>query len=558
MLHNISDYIKEHLLLIIILLCIFLVLAFFHEILTPFVIALIVVYLIEPLVKRMNRVKIRGHRLPRGVAVLITYLVFVLGVTGICLAFIPSLTEEISQATHEVPQFLNRVKDEDIPRWSRNIDELVYKFSIRDKHHASKDIQDASKQVGNAWQKASSVIKDSSIAGVDTSGQVPLLIQGERVPGNQELIDAANAEIAEPPVLFKFKQTGKGSYDVMPGNQPIVIQPAKDGSYTIVIQDTSKPASQNNFSLERELSKAASGFVESSTQFAGSALSFIQYAIEFVINTFIQLILVFMLAAFISIDLPNLLKCIRNLFADEKEEASGYDEYMHRLAKGLSGVVQGQLIICCINGTLTGIGLTILGVDFALLLGIIAGILSIVPIFGTIISKIPAVLLGLVQGPLSAVLVLGWILLVHFCDTNFFTPKIVGSSTNLHPVIIIFALLAGQQCAGVLGLILAVPTVSIIQTTIKFILEKSRHAENTETSDEAKTETSEDKTEISEPHASSPSDSPDNTETENDAECPSDSDDDEDEEADDEDEDDEEDDDEEDDDEDEEDPEDIK
>ena len=481
MLKDISNYIKEHLLLLIILLCILVALAFFHEILTPFVIALIVVYLIEPLVKRMNRVKIRGHHLPRGLAVLITYLIFVLGVTGICLAFIPSLADEISQATQEVPQFLNRVKDEDIPRWSNNIDELLYKFSIKDKHHASNDIRKASKCVDDAWQKSVSEIKHLNIAGVDTSGQTPLLIQGERVPSNNELIEAAKVEAAEPPVLFTFKQNGKGTFDVLPGNQPLVIRPTKDGAYTIEVQESSKPAAQNNFDLERELTKAASGFVESSTQFAGSALSVIQYAIEFIINAFIQLILVFMLAAFISIDLPNLLKGVRSLFKDENGDANGYDEFMHRLAKGLSGVVQGQLIICCINGTLTGIGLTILGIDFALLLGIIAGILSIVPIFGTIISTIPAVLLGLVQGPLSAILVLAWILLVHFCDTNFFTPKIVGSSANLHPVVIIFALLAGQYCAGVLGLILAVPTVSVIQTTIKFILEKSRHAESKDT-----------------------------------------------------------------------------
>ena len=96
------------------------------------------------------------------------------------------------------------------------------------------------------------------------------------------------------------------------------------------------------------------------------------------------------------------------------------------------------------------------------------------PIFGTIISTIPAVLLGLVQGPIVALLVLAWILVVHFIDTNFFTPKIVGSSANLHPVIIIFALLAGQFAAGVLGLILAVPTASVIQTTITFILESTQ------------------------------------------------------------------------------------
>ena len=231
---------------------------------------------------------------------------------------------------------------------------------------------------------------------------------------------------------------------------------------------------QTTFNLEREITKAASDFLESSTQYAGSALSFIQNAIVFVINTFVQLILVFMLAAFISIDSPRLMAKIRALFENKEGEAAQFDDFKTRLARGLSGVVRGQLIICCINGTLTGLGLWIFGVDFSLLLGFIAGTLSIVPIFGTIISTIPAVLLGLVQGPIVALLVLAWILVVHFIDTNFFTPKIVGSSANLHPVIIIFALLAGQFAAGVLGLILAVPTASVIQTTITFILESTQ------------------------------------------------------------------------------------
>ena len=181
-----------------------------------------------------------------------------------------------------------------------------------------------------------------------------------------------------------------------------------------------------------------------------------------------------MLAAFISIDSPRLMAKIRALFENKEGEAAQFDDFKTRLARGLSGVVRGQLIICCINGTLTGLGLWIFGVDFSLLLGFIAGTLSIVPIFGTIISTIPAVLLGLVQGPIVALLVLAWILVVHFIDTNFFTPKIVGSSANLHPVIIIFALLAGQFAAGVLGLILAVPTASVIQTTITFILESTQ------------------------------------------------------------------------------------
>jgi len=186
-----------------------------------------------------------------------------------------------------------------------------------------------------------------------------------------------------------------------------------------------------------------------------------------------------MLAAFISIDLPKLMARIRTLFEASDGSTTTFDELLHRLGKGLAGVIRGQLTICCINGTLTGIGLWILGVDFALLLGIIAGVLSIIPIFGTIISTIPAVLLGLVQGFSTGLLVLIWILIIHAIDTNFFTPKIVGSTASLHPVVIVFALLAGQSAFGVLGLVFAVPVASIAQTLLIFAIEKVRQSQHT-------------------------------------------------------------------------------
>ena len=483
MFQSIFSFIKHHVLLFVVLSIGLILIGFFHEILKPFVIAIIVAYIIDPLVKRMNKLKIRNHHIPRGVAVIVAYLLFLTALTGIGFAFIPSLTNEISQATADIPNYFTKVKDEDIPRWSDNINSLLYKITFTPQNNA--DSQNNKSSEGNkSLQPDNKEDDDLTAPSVDTSGKKPLLIHGERPPSTKELIAAAqDADNDEPQAIFRFKETTKGSYDILPGDSEIVFQPAEHGGYILKIhEDKDELTNAGSFNLEKELSKAAMEFVESSTKYAGSALSILQYTISFIIDTFVQLILVFMLAAFISIDSPKIMAGIRKLFENKDGEAIVYDDFKNRMLKGLSGVVQGQLIICCINGTLTGVGLYFLGVDYSLLLGIIAGLFSIVPIFGTIISTIPAVLLGLVQGPLTALLVLGWILLVHFCDTNFFTPKIVGSSSNLHPVIIIFALLAGQYCAGVLGLILAVPVTSIVFTTINFILEYAQKPDEQETS----------------------------------------------------------------------------
>ena len=479
MFQNILKFLKNHALAVIVITVGLILVGIFHEILKPFIIAIIVAYIIHPLVKRLHKIKIKNRNLPKGVAVLTAYLLFLTIVSGVCFAFIPSLTHEVSQATEALPRYFDKVKDEDIPKWNANIDKVLYKFSFRNHSVVNKTIHQASHDVDQIFQDAFNEFDENS-------GLPPLILDDDPKP-KKRIVETVPS--SPDPVLFKLRQNKDGSYDILPGDSDVVLQKSNEGYKLHIDEDQASKRGLNSFNLASEIDRIIVEIIQSSTQYAGSALSWIQYAIEFLIDAFVQLILVFMLAAFISIDSQKILAGIRKLFEDKEGNAKNYDEFKDRLLKGLSGVVQGQLIICCINGSLTGIGLYILGVDFSLLLGIIAGVLSIVPIFGTIISTIPAVLLGLVQGPGTAILVLGWILLVHFCDTNFFTPKIVGSSSNLHPVVIIFALLAGQYAAGVLGLILAVPVTSICVTTIKFILEQAQNDPQDTTVDPPETPT---------------------------------------------------------------------
>jgi predicted PurR-regulated permease PerM len=118
---------------------------------------------------------------------------------------------------------------------------------------------------------------------------------------------------------------------------------------------------------------------------------------------------------------------------------------------------------------LTFIGLWVLDIKYSFLLALLAGMFSLIPIFGTIISSIPIVLIamvgssdtGLAFGP--ALAVLGWIVVIHLIEANFLNPKIIGDSAHIHPVIVIFALLAGEHVYGLTGALLAVPCASIVQ-----------------------------------------------------------------------------------------------
>lgn len=479
MFQHFSAYARKHAPLITLSVIGIILIVLFHEIMQPFIIALIVVYLIDPFVALVNRINIKGHHLPRGIAVICAYIIFLAAVTGVCLGLIPTLTKEISAATEAMPQYYNQIKDEELPKWSHKLDEIVFKLSRKNRTDIESSVNLTSQTVQEAFNNALTDTSKLEIPAIDTTGAQPLLRAERTIP--QPPITPQKEQETTPsnPVLFTIHPAKDGSFEFRQGTEAILIETNEKGSYIIKSKPTDKDEQQASlFNLERELTKTLTEFIESSTKYIGSALSFLQYLIEFIIDTFIQVILVFMLAAFISIDTPKMMVSIRSLFEDANGKATQFDLYKEQLSKALSGVIRGQMIICLINGTLTGIGLFIFGVDYALLLGIVAGVLSIVPVFGTIISTIPCVLLAMMDGFWQGIGILIWILAVHFVDTNFFTPKIIGASANMHPAIIIFAILAGQYCAGALGLILALPFTAVLMTTVKFFLNQAKKQSN--------------------------------------------------------------------------------
>jgi predicted PurR-regulated permease PerM len=98
------------------------------------------------------------------------------------------------------------------------------------------------------------------------------------------------------------------------------------------------------------------------------------------------------------------------------------------------------------------------------MLALIATVFSLIPIFGAIISSVPAVLIGLTQGPGTGAFVLLWILGIHQLEANFLNPKIMGDAAKIHPVLVIFSLLVGEHLFHTVGALLAVPCMSIAQT----------------------------------------------------------------------------------------------
>ena len=148
---------------------------------------------------------------------------------------------------------------------------------------------------------------------------------------------------------------------------------------------------------------------------------------------------------------------------------SSFHELLARIDRGLSGVVRGQLIICLVNGVLSAIGFAIVGLKYWPVLALIATVLSLIPIFGSIISAIPAVALGLTQSIGTAAFVLVWIIGIHQLEANFLNPKIMGDAAKIHPVLVVFSLLVGEHFFHTMGALLAVPCMSIAQSVFTHV-----------------------------------------------------------------------------------------
>jgi predicted PurR-regulated permease PerM len=182
------------------------------------------------------------------------------------------------------------------------------------------------------------------------------------------------------------------------------------------------------------------------------------------------LILVPVLAFYLTMDFPELKMWLLSWIPDRwRSDIVGL---MIEMDNSLGSFIRGQLLISAIVGILIAIGLSIMGVDFALIIGLIAGIFNIVPYFGPVIGAVPAVVFALLKSPLSAVYVVILFAVVNQVESSIISPNILGEHVGLHPVTVIFSIISGGYLFGFLGVILAVPVTSIVKVTLRYIHNK--------------------------------------------------------------------------------------
>lgn len=138
----------------------------------------------------------------------------------------------------------------------------------------------------------------------------------------------------------------------------------------------------------------------------------------------------------------------------------------------LSGFVRGQALVCVLLGAWYAIGLTLVGLNFGLVVGLAAGILSIIPFVGNIVGLGTSLAIAFTQfdGWTEPALVAAVFLSGQVLEGNFITPKIVGDRVGLHPVWLLFAVMAGSTLLGITGALLAVPAAAALGVIVRFLI----------------------------------------------------------------------------------------
>jgi predicted PurR-regulated permease PerM len=147
-------------------------------------------------------------------------------------------------------------------------------------------------------------------------------------------------------------------------------------------------------------------------------------------------------------------------------------QLVNRMQDKIGLWLRGQIILSVIIFLLTYLGLSILGVKYALVLALVAGLTEFVPYLGPILAAIPAVFFAFTQDPMLAVFVIVLYYIIQLFENNFIVPQLMQKVVGLNPVVSIVVLLIGFKVGGIIGVILAIPVATAIGVFAKDIFQK--------------------------------------------------------------------------------------
>lgn len=223
-----------------------------------------------------------------------------------------------------------------------------------------------------------------------------------------------------------------------------------------------------NFDYNQILTDFTGSFIETVKDTLTSVASGVASGITGLVSTITGIVLSLVIVPFITFYLlyegEKMPRFILRLFPPRMRLRMG--EVLHDMDKQISSYIQGQILVSFCIGVMMTIGFLIIKMPYALLLGFLAMITSVVPYLGPAIAATPAAIIAIVNSPwLLLKLIIVWTI-VQLIEGKFISPQIMGKSLSIHPITIIFVLLTSGSLFGVAGVVLGLPGYALIKVLI--------------------------------------------------------------------------------------------
>jgi predicted PurR-regulated permease PerM len=244
--------------------------------------------------------------------------------------------------------------------------------------------------------------------------------------------------------------------------------PALEGRSIAFVRDLQDAIDNAGIPLKLSLPTQTSGI---STAVLGSVLGILTGTV----GTLINLLLVFVISIYLLVEGRQLIATMRKLFPEHHEV---YDFTLVAVGTTFGQYARGQLIMSFVMGTYTAVAMTLVGVPYAVVLGILTFFLEFLPLIGAPVGMGLAVLIALIfKGPLVALIALGVALGGHAIEAYILGPRVTGSATRIHPLVAMAALLIGAELGGILGALFGVPVAALLNVFLGAFYRARRGAE---------------------------------------------------------------------------------
>ncbi len=238
----------------------------------------------------------------------------------------------------------------------------------------------------------------------------------------------------------------------------------------------------NDHGLERvKVEEQGQDFVDSlrdadPQEYTSRVIDFIEGAALSIFEVLFSLVLIIVVSVYMLLDMGRLSAAVDRRFPPRPDSGS----LIPRIESALAGYVRGQVLLSLIIGVSAGVGLWVLGTlgwaegmdQYALLFGAWVGFMELIPYLGPWLGAIPPVTYALIVDPVSAIWVTLLFLGIHQIEGHIVVPNVMGSALRLHPLLVIFGLLAGGEIYGLAGIFVALPLLAVLRALWEFAGER--------------------------------------------------------------------------------------